>query len=91
MLKTVVSFVLQGTMTERVSLQQKEFMDLPEEIIEDWIMASLSVQDLCNLKYVGNRRLKDFSQNAIKKRPVSKYHLSIVFLINFLCNLKAKY
>ena len=81
LLRAAAAFIFQGTMANRCKLEQKGILDLPDEIIEDKIMAILSNQDLCKLIGTGNRRLKDCCHRIMKKRPYSKYHLAIVFLI----------
>ena len=81
-LRASAAFIFQVIMAKRIKLEQKTLLDLPDEVIEDKIMKLLRVQDLYNLIAVGNERLKDCSHNVIKKRPVSKYHLSIVLQIN---------
>ena len=73
-LRTATAFFLIGTMAKRIKLEQKDVLDLPDEIIEDKIMVFLSIQDLNNLIEVGNQRLENCSQRVIKKRPCSKYH-----------------
>ena len=72
-----------GTMP---SMGQKEFLDLPNEVIQDNIMAFLSNQALYKLIGVGNRRLRDCCYEVIDKRRYSMYHLAIVSLIKLMCH-----
>ena len=82
LIRNVVAFIFLGTMQ---SMGQKDLLDLPNEVIQDNLMAFLSNQALYKLIGIGNRRLTYCCYRVINKRPYSKYHLAIVFLIKLVC------
>ena len=85
MIRNAVAFIFLGTMQ---SMGQKNLLDLPNEVIQDNIMAFLPNQDLYKLIEVGNRRLTVCCYKVIDKRPYSKYHSEIEFLIKLICYSK---
>ena len=58
--------------------EQKSILDLPDEILEDYVMPSLSHNDLVSLIKVGERRLRDCSKKTIAKRRFCKYFLKCI-------------
>ena len=65
LIRNVVAFMFLGTMP---SMGQKEFLDLPNEVIQDNIMAFLSNQVLYKVIGIGDRRLTDCCHKVLNKR-----------------------
>ena len=66
----------EDNLKQNLNLHEDLLLSLPDEIIEE-IMSYLSYSDLYNLSDIG-KRLRDCTERARKKMPVSKFVTWIV-------------
>ena len=69
--------IVRGSWKKWIKLEENCFrtnlLDLPDEILEDYLLPYVSFDDLLNLMNVGNKRLKTCSKKVAKKKPFSEY------------------
>ena len=76
--------IVRGSWKKWIKLEENCFrtnlLDLPDEILEDYLLPYVSFDDLLNLMNVGNKRLKTCSKKLLKRnRLVSTYDYNIIF------------
>ena len=52
--------------------KQIGFLDIPDVLLEDHVLAFLSFDDLYNLMKLGNKRLTKCIRNVSRKKPFGK-------------------
>ena len=58
--------------TKSSKSENKQIMDLPNELIEKYVLVYLSSKDVQSVGMAGNARFKKVAENVLKRRSKSK-------------------